>query len=100
MIGTSCTEGPAEEPGWDITGEMVVRKAEEGTVAATSGTSGMQAEGQGRGIRLTTVNRQDDPGNDEENMVTPEKNAGVQWGYGFSNAEWQKAGNGVMTNLR
>ena len=44
MIGTSCMGGPAEEPGWDITEEMVVRKVEEGTVAATSGTLGTQAE--------------------------------------------------------
>ena len=28
-------------------------------------------------------------------MVTPEKNGGTQWGYGFDNAEWQKAGNGA-----
>ena len=28
-------------------------------------------------------------------MVTPENNGGIQWGYGFSNAEWQKAGNEV-----
>ena len=42
-------EGPAEEPGWDITEEMVVRKAKEGTVAATSGTLGMQAEAKGAG---------------------------------------------------
>ena len=30
-------------------------------------------------------------------MVTPEKNGGIQWGSGFGNAEWQKAGNGVAT---
>ena len=50
-----------------------------------------------------TINRRDDPGNEEEKMVTPEKNCGIQWGYGFGNAEWQKAGNGVeaisKTNL-
>ena len=28
-------------------------------------------------------------------MVTPEKNGGIKWGYGFDNAEWQKAGNEV-----
>ena len=28
-------------------------------------------------------------------MVTPEKNGGIQWGYGFNSAEWQKAGNEV-----
>ena len=51
--------------------------------------------GQGRGIRSMTVNRRDDPGNEEENMVTPEKNGGIQWGYGFGNAEWKKAVNDV-----
>ena len=49
MIGTSCTEGPAEELGCDITEGMVVRKAEEDTVAATSGTLGTQAEAKGAG---------------------------------------------------
>ena len=49
MTGTSCTGGPAEEPGWDITGEMVIRKAEGGMVAATSGTLGTQAEAKDAG---------------------------------------------------
>ena len=49
MRGTSCTEGPAEEPGWDITEDMVVQKAEEGTAAATRGTLGTQAEAKGGG---------------------------------------------------
>ena len=30
-------------------------------------------------------------------MVTPEKNGVIQWGYGLSTAEWQKAGNGDTT---
>ena len=51
--------------------------------------------GQGPGIGSTTVNRRNYSGNDEENMVTPEKNGGIKWGHGFDNAEWQKAGNEV-----
>ena len=30
-------------------------------------------------------------------MVTPDNNARIQWGYGFDNAEWQKAGNNKVT---
>ena len=49
MIGTGCTEGPAEELGCDIMEGMVLRKAEEDTVAARSGTLGMQAEAKDAG---------------------------------------------------
>ena len=51
--------------------------------------------GHGRGIGLMTVNRRNYSGNEEENMVTPEKKVGIKWGYGFDNAEWKKAGNEV-----
>ena len=30
-------------------------------------------------------------------MVTPDKNGVIKWGYGFDNAEWQKAGNDEVT---
>ena len=52
---------------------------------------------QGRGIRSTTVNRRNNQETEEENMVTPEKNGGIQWGYGLGSAEWQKAGKSETT---